>query len=270
MKSLILVFLIGVFALSCDKKQSREDEQTRLEKANALMGRADYDGAIRLLEDLKKSKHGPQVPLTLASAYAARAGVRVEKYWGFLVGEKVLGETPAQPSEDLPIIDPKTLPANLPAEVKAAVENLNKNLLEADRIRRRVRLLPYVEYEKRADLSRAVEVLTEVPTQGGHLYRGILEAILFRSAAADIVKLSAELIKNPEQLCTKKLTTLIDWLDYSQKILDHFFADGAEAFPKKNLEFKRLREDLQKWGGLLEQIGKTVDEQGSALCALRF
>lgn len=180
----LLFAAFAVFA-ACSPRKIDDLGDDPLIEADRAIDRGQYDRAIARLEELSRRDPRPRVRETLASAYAARAGLSVQKYWGFLVGfqapllnlERV--ETSPAVRSARRVLD--QLDGHVEADSSRPFGQLARFFgtleLWSDRIDR----LPTVPAAKRADVERALTVLKDIPSRGGRLYRALLGLIVFKT-----------------------------------------------------------------------------------------
>ena len=246
MHAKVLLFILSSLLIlsSCQKKDDRASDDTQFRKANAYIDKGDYDSAISILSAMKTDSSEPKVSIALASAYAGRAGVKVEKYWNFVVGYQPLMNRKPDPDEP-PAIDISSLPGPLPKEALQLVKNLNQNIQEFNRIQKKAALIPYVAYAQRPDLVKAIEALTDVETQGAHLYRAILELVLLKSAIEDAARLANHWAKNKFDLCSPDISKTSEWVTYSLHISDQILSDLRGAFPSRTEDFTKMQANVR-------------------------
>lgn len=266
LKALLPSLLACVLLASCAKseKDSRPEDQTS--QATTHMERGEYTEAISILVNLQTSHpEDAKISLHLASAYAGRAGLRVENYWGFTVGYKGLFRKAPEPQAG-PLIDLKGFESQAPKELRDAVTHLNGNLKEFYKIRRRLEQIPYVNADKRQDLYRALDAIKGHPTAGGRLYRSVLGLVVTRSTIEDTASVFNSWSKRNYPLCDAEFRLLVDWIAFSAGVLEELADDLSVAFPKDRAEFKRAEGELKKVSGLTREVNRHVKE-GAALCA---
>ena len=193
---------------------------------------------------MKTDTSEAKISIALASDYAGRAGIKVEKYWNFVVGYGPLLNR-QETKDDPPAIDISMIPASLPPQAKLAIKNLNQNLQDFNRIQKKAAVIPYLEYKKRPDLVKAIEVLTDVETQGAHLYRAILELVLLKSAIEDAARIANRWVKTRFDLCSENISKTSEWISYSLKISSQILADLRGAFPSRADEFTKMQESVR-------------------------
>lgn len=210
-----LAAFIGILLLlvSCQKDRAAVFKDP-LDEGYQLIDSGNYSQAIEHLQELSQRDFRPQVRVALASAYAARGGIRVGQYWGFVVGFKA----PLVTLESLKVNSSvesvqkisQQLKGNLdPRDLKALGDIVNVLVLW-ERYKDRVEAIPIVSGSAQADVQSAVEILTSVSTPGGRLYRAILNLILFKSHLHSVEGGWKEFGKSLEQLLAGRLEVLCE------------------------------------------------------------
>lgn len=253
--------LLVLFLGSCQKETPEDRSESRVDRALRLMDRGEHDEAILILE---KEAAGERVHQLLASAYAARAGVRVQDYWGFVVGYRSLlkEEKPLT----LPGLDLKILPEGTAREARELLERINSSLAEFARVRQRAEQIPYVKREARPDLHRAVQVLTGLQSRGARLYRAILELILIRSAVDDMGVVIRAWEKKSFDFCSEPFAITVEWMVYSSSLLIEALEDLSVAYPSQAPQLQSWREDLLAGDELVKGLPDLVRKERKRLC----
>jgi hypothetical protein len=243
--TLALVAMTFVFAFSgCQNKETERKEP--LDESYKLIDRGSYSEAIQNLQDLSVTDKRPQVLVALGSAYAARGGIKVAQYWGFVVGFKA----PLVKDENKQVKDTvKGLQHNLNDKDADALGGILRTLAVWDDYKERIDAIPVVSGEALKDLGRAVDVLEQVHTPGGRLYRAILNLILFKSyiAASQGVwdefnaAIGDVLNGNTEVLCKYDFRVFMKWLSPISYHLMETMKDLTIAFPDKEADFVSAR-----------------------------
>lgn len=242
--------LISVLMLAGCQNDSTEALRDPLDRGYQLIDRGEYSQAVRELQELSRNDLRPAVKVALASAYAARGGVRVSDYWGFVIGF------------DAPLVAPGTLPTNAtidslqkiakqakgdidPRDVKALGGIVNA-LAVWERYKDRVDAIPVVSGAALQDVKVAVETLSQVQTPGGRLYRAILNLILFKSYVTaskglwdEFNDILGEILNGRiEVLCQFKFEQMLTWLSPITYHLSETLKDLMIAYPeeKKDLQ----------------------------------
>jgi hypothetical protein len=241
-----MTFLFSV--LACQDNPAKRNKDP-IDEDYKLIDRGSYSEAIDGLKALALTDKRPQVVVALGSAYAARAGIKVDQYWGFLVGFKA------------PLVKADNVEANgtidsLQHILKQANGHIDPNDMKAlggvirtlavwDLYKDRVDAIPTVQGESLKDLHRAVDVMADVQTPGGRLYRAILNLIIFKSyvinsqdfwarfnhAVSDVVK------GDTRALCEFDFSELQNWLNPVSYHLIETLDDLMIAFPETKSDF---------------------------------
>ncbi|MFN7728715.1 MAG: hypothetical protein ACK5P7_06140 [Bdellovibrio sp.] len=269
LKHLLFSFLALAFLASCAKSEKSEGAEARTSQAISHMERGEYDLAIEILSELRVAHpEDSNLSLHLASAFAGRAGLKVENYWGFVVGYKGVFKknTEGLTPQSLPQIDLKGFESQAGPEVRGAVKNFNQNLKEFFKIKQRLDQVPYLNAQKRKDLYRGLDVIKEHPTPGGRLYRAVLGVVIARSTIIDTSRSLEVWSKSGRRLCGPEFRLLADWVGFSVQILAELAGDLAHAFPKDKTQLLKAEVELSRAAKVTRELmGQT--RQGAALCA---
>lgn len=245
--------LTSLLVLGGCQKDKAEPQRDPLDAQYKLIDRGEYDQAISELQKLSLEDARPTVKVALASAYAARGGIRVEDYWGFVIGFEA------------PLVPPGTVPSNATIEslqkiAKQAKGDIDPRDLKAlggivnalsvwERYKDRVDAIPVVTGAALADVQIAAETLKSVQTPGGRLYRAILNLILFKSYVHSSQGLwdqfneaLQELINgNLEVLCKFNFEQILTWLNPITYHLIETLNDLIVAYPDDRKELEDAR-----------------------------
>jgi hypothetical protein len=247
------------------QRDTAEPQRDPLDKNYQLIDKGDYEGAIRELQNLAAQDQRPAVRVALASAYAAHGGIRVENYWGFVIGFKA------------PLVPPESIPANATIEslqkiAKQARGDLDPRDLKAlggivnalavwDRYKDRVDAIPVVTGAALADVQMAAEILKTVQTPGGRLYRAILNLILFKSYISasqglwdQFNAVLQDLLRGRiEVLCKFNFDQILNWLNPITYHLLETLNDLMIAYPDEH-------KDLEDAKNIIEAVYNLTQE----------
>lgn len=246
LKSKFCCLVVLVLAsLSACQNPSPSKIRDPLESSYQHIDREEYDLAIEELTLLSETDTRPEVLVTLASAYAARGGIKVQQYWGFVIGFR----SPLLSVKDLrvnPTVDSlkkvaKQADGNVSATDLEALGGVIRALTLWDLYKERIDAIPVVEGAANDDILAAVETLSSVHTPGGRLYRAILDLILFKSAATTgeqpwngFGKVLEKTLKgDTHSLCEFDFGQFTSWLRPLSERLDETLSDLAIAFPEQ-------------------------------------
>ena len=252
--------LVCALATGCTDNKAKEQSPPPLQTATQLIDQGRYDEAIQILENDRAPQDDSKVTTALASAYAARAGVKVEDFWGFVIGyDRLLFASPAS-NDTVPMsIDVKSLPAGLSRSTVDFLKNLNVNLSQVNSIIARIKQIPYVPAERRGDLNHAIGVLSRTTQPGARLYRSVLSVIVLQSEFKDLSPSLTEWAKSNYSLCDETLASFADLL---VDVRDHLFwmtDDLAYAYPTKADQFHQLQTQIHESDRLFVSLKDVKD-----------
>lgn len=237
------------FLTACQNQGGFGSADDSLDEGYKYIDQGDYDQAISKLEILAQKDPRPAVKVALASAYAARGGIRVENYWGFAIGfeNPLVTEPPISTSARLVGV------RGLNAREVQALGGIIHTMAVWERYKERVDAIPVVEGKALWDLKAAVRVLRAVETPGGRLYRAILNLILFKSYLSasqglwdEFNKIIADLVSgNIEVLCRFEFENILEWLEPITLHLSEAIEDLMWAYPQDRAELEDARELVQ-------------------------
>lgn len=270
---IIKIFSVLGMAVLLAACQPREQDLTGgdpLEKAYQKIDRGQYDQAISDLEALYLKTPKNEIREALASAYAARAGIFVERYWGAVVG---FGAPPGKvrPSKmseaTLQMFRQLEQRPELKGrkELRQLAEVLSSFSVWMDRLE----LLPTTDSAGQEDLREALFLLQEHDGRGGRLYRAILGLVLLKSQIVDgyegwekieerlLAVFSGNLPGNTKQdvLCVVDFAAFADWsLDVVVRLREAVQDYGA-AFPSKKKSLVTAVEQSNQIAAEFHRVG---------------
>lgn len=264
-----LVFAVG----ACAPKKDSSVDQDPLEQAYKRIDLGEYGGAIADLEVLALTDTRSEVRQALASAYAGRAGVRIDTLWGFMVGfnAPLLSVEKLQATQT--IVRAQRILAQFGGqsngrEARTIVE-IAKFLSGLELWRERIDQLPLVHGAARVDVDRAVAVLTGESSRGGRLYRALLGLVTLKSDMAEgfngWTRISDQLapldLSKPESPANRAVLCQLDgrrfavWAGQVVARLTSTVDDVGVAYPSKQKELRRALQDSRGLSQGLAQIG---------------
>jgi hypothetical protein len=275
----ILASIFMAFALGSSCQGRNPEKNDRMAQAHQKIDQGDYSAAINILEDLQSSDQRPQVKMSLASAYAARAGVKLESLLKFI------DETRIPVSDEMIYSRPVFLRVQkilvsynkvLPQDLKNNLRGLGKSLAAFDIYRNKIQTLPYVSEEKRPDLLKAEDILSSVTTKGAKLYRATLSLVILRSDLDDGLEVWSKTENHLEQantessnndlkrlFCSVDLNSFPDWLGGQVERAVSISEDLKIAFPSKRNDFTAFSE---KTRAMHEQIPRLNEISLTEIC----
>ncbi len=227
------------------------------------MDKGQNDEAIALLKLEFSNRPSERTQILLASAYANRAGIKVESYWGFLIGYDSLLKGSKIFAENNDDNDADEIIAQLPSEVRSSMQELNSTLRELLKLRKRLKQIPLISENQKADIQTAINTLADTQSHGARLYRSILELILLRTTIENGYLFLSDFSKKPKIDCTKKMSQALSWIQVSTVLFQNFLSDFLLAFPTEEAEIKRLQSQS---ADLLENLSSFSNRIQEILC----
>ncbi len=263
----LLVFLLGS-GLSCQNSQTKEDEEDqKIAKATRMIDDGNYDGAISLLESyLSTQTAGERVKITLASAYAGRAGVRVENFWDLLIGFDAF-DPHKKPEVIEHLIPLEKRPRGLSEDEKKLLDRLNSAWNEFRFLQRKADKVPLVDPAKRGDLMRARDLLADTPSRGSKLYRALLTVSFLKSDFASATLWYESWAKKNYRMCEPESRNLGVWIYRSMKLVQEGLIDFSVAYPEHYENYLRMRNQIQAALSLVDIFSTNLP--GDVLCSLQ-
>lgn len=249
-----LVLLAGAALLASCEARHENVSKDPIERGYELIDQDRPAEAAAYYEGLAKTDGRPEVRVAWASALAAQGGVKVDSYWGFVVGFKApLLNLDAIESTGV-LTKVRKLLLQLDGKVDFDRESDLGKLAEAlgvfELYRQRIASIPVVSESDRPAIAQAMQVLAGSPKSGGRLYRAILGFVLLRTdleqgfAAWNGVEAQFKALdlehpgndKNRDILCSLNLAEFGNWVSSLSARVDELSADLVVAFPSKQAE----------------------------------
>lgn len=263
LKQTISVIFLCLFIVSCDSQKERHEQRDPLQDAYRMIDRNEPSAAIDYLQALQKKDHRSEVKMALASAYAARGGIRVEDYWGFAIGFKApvlnIDKIEATPEMDRLRKILNQMNGQLDSAQMNSLGGLVRALAAFEIYKERIHSIPTIDQDKRADVIQAISVLNEVPTRGGKLYRSILQLMIIKTQLSegfqswDLIQRQAEqlqlhnlAIEGPKLLCRIDIDAYRRWLNSIVTNIQNLALDLSVAFPSRQNEFESSVVEVKK------------------------
>jgi hypothetical protein len=255
--------------------QTPKPNQT-LTKALKLMdqGRPE-EGAVLLEQMHEKMPENDEVTISLASTYAAMAGIKIVSFYDLfyeilfnrpLVDSQggsgtqkyraVLGSSPKKPAARFP--DAKAEPQQSLAEVNLG--RLRENLVMALQLSELLSKLPAVAEEKEIFLREAIRLLEGLvsPHRAQHGYRSLLRATLFK---ADLFRRFSD--NETTDKCGFSPLELVGHFEEVDRQFSALLIDIAQAYPKE-------RTNLKKTGARFHQVFVSLQNDVQTMGAVNF
>ncbi|MEK2690367.1 hypothetical protein [Bdellovibrio sp. GT3] len=241
MRWIPLLLLIAVLsACNSEKPETRED---KLNQGFDYLDQHNYDQAISYFQKLLKQDPHPQVRMALASAYASRAGVRIENIYNFVVVKH-------QPQMRMQLSN-----LNFSAQTNEVIHGLEDFIAQWEQV-------PSVSATGRRDLEKAVGVLAETDNAGARLYSAVLRVVALKANVADgILSWDLQTQNKNKKLCIQDVRPWWEWTEKVIGSLDILGADLAKAFPQKKTELEGYLAQLAQVKTQMALVKIPVGEQ---------
>jgi hypothetical protein len=244
-----LVYVLLFLSFGCQRAQPTDPLNEGFHKID----QEDYDGAISYLEDLNEGSSDSRIKMALASAYAGRAGLKIENFWNFAkamrgpaIDEQALQQQPVyiHNKSNVDIVS-----AFVPEQTRTDLNQLFLTMAAFSIYRERLALYPYVKPAQRTDLQRASDVLAGTTNPGARLYRATINSVILRSELDDGFdvwgsienKLSDAIrypLSIPQAMCTPLTGDLTQWLNQQFELTKVISQDMGIAFSSQASQFK--------------------------------
>lgn len=235
---LFILSLLIVFT-SCRAKEEQVTREKLMSKGFTLMDSGHYDEAIKYFADLASTDPHYQIKIAWASAYAGRAGVKIEQIYSF---SKI---------KDLPPLEISI--AGFTPDKKTS-ELINQLAEYTDHWNR----VPTVNVEKLPDLISAVHILTQSTEPGARLYAAALRIVLIKSS----INAGTLNWQSQKQICASDIQRFLKWTLAILKELLFLSEDLQIAFPENNQEYENFRALLTN---IIKDVGRIELPRGN-LC----
>lgn len=242
MKKVLTAIFLGVLLLAtaCSNK-GRPRATDVVSRAYQMIDAQQPNEAIRLLEkSLRDDPRNRDYKVVLASAYAHRAGFKVQKLVPILKKaqdfQRLQGETPTAGSD-----------ATTGQKVKALAFDAKSLISKAGALHDVFASIPAVEVDQIPDLGHAIDLLGELgpdlrPSEA--IYRVVLEIILFKHYLVEKL-LGESPAKTNQQLeaCRIDSETFVETFQLLSNLLISIYSDLSIAHPSQTPTFQRLTEE---------------------------
>jgi hypothetical protein len=268
--------LLLFVSFGCNRSHKRRSTDSQVEVAYQLIDEGRYTEAIDLFSYLLQQEDTPTIRLGLASAYAARAGVKVHDYW-----DLVMPSVRAQPPKSFPSTEKfksqwQEILLQLPPEHREALQSKAEDVFRAhheiETLKWRFQQVPLLtRTDQSHDLLEAREIIKNLESKGSHLYRALLTLVLFRyETNQSVEKLKFAMGTKLDQTKTRTINTdnpctseLKDWLNHFPMMLDlmaEFIVDVKVAYPNKLKQLESFEKDFHTNRGQIHMALNLVEE----------
>jgi len=198
----------------------------------------------------------------LASAYAARAGIMVNNYWGFAIGFKKKSNLETSNLDhtltSLLKIDELQF---LGDEERLKLQSIVSSLSQLKYLVERFDNLPLINALGKKDIELAIDVLEDLPSKGARVYRAILGAVLVKyTVLTETESWKIELNLNETSLnqspkvfagnnarrCFPSFSRLINSIESIFQVLIPLRSDLSYAFPSDGNKISNSFEEIEK------------------------
>ncbi|UYL07472.1 tetratricopeptide repeat protein [Bdellovibrio sp. SKB1291214] len=224
MRWIPLLLLIAVLS-ACNSVKPETREQ-KMNRGFDYLDQQNYDQAVDYFQKLLKEDPHPQVRMALASAYAARAGVKFDSIYNFVV------------VKHKPVVRMQLAQLNFSEQTNEVIHNLEDFLAQWEQV-------PNVTKSGRSDLDKAVKVLSETDNAGARLYSAILRVVVLKANVGEgLLSWQLQAQSDENKLCLKDIRPWWQWCEKVLNSLESLGTDLEKAFPKKMDELKQYRAQL--------------------------
>lgn len=254
MKKVAIAF--GVFLLiftGCYRTKKSVNVDRQVEWAYHLIDQGHYTAAIDIFWQLRQHDDSPTIRIGLASALAARAGVRVHSYWD-LAMPSVNTPPPAFLEATIQFRKQWTeriqlLPPHVQKQVAPKTEEIVAAQEKVETLKWRFQQIPLLErMEQRNDIALARDIIKDIPNRGIHLYRALLTLVLFRYDSQIIsLEFNQGLVTSNAWPCSDSLHGWIQHLPPLLDLISDVTFDLKLAFPHRSAELAPFETDVENF-----------------------
>lgn len=228
--NLCLLFACVLTLLSCQTKEEPVTRESLLSRGFAMMDKGEHDQAIAHFAEMAKTDSHHHVRLAWASAYAARAGIKIEQIYSFVVIEEIQ-------KKEISV-------TGFSAEANAQTAELMRSL---ETYAQHWKQIPDLNSAGVADLASAVKVLEGVTVAGPSLYRATLRVVILKTQVNLGVKNWKVMAQNQSgKVCTQSARPYLDWGVRVLDILVGVSEDLQHAFPKTKDDYIKVEKHLKE------------------------
>lgn len=238
---ILTLFLLSFSLVACQSKEEPETREKALSRGFAMMDEGKNDEAIDYFADLANRDPHFHVKLAWASAYANRAGVRIEKIYSFAVL--------ATKAQDFKV---QFQGLTFDRQTEEVIKNVNTYLGRWNKI-------PVLNLEGRADLQKALDVISPDQEPAVRVYAAILRLVLLKSVTSEGFD-NLKMLHN-EKVCGDQITGFFDW---GLQLLDQLAIlseDLEKSFPKNAEQFRDTKEKVRKFQSQAKKLPKPAEDQ---------
>lgn len=260
------VFLVFAMVACNQETQADRIEQDPYEIGYSQIDQGQYEQAISTFQQIHSRTPSLRSELGLASAYAARAQIKVDSYWGFVVGfdMPLMSLESLQSSESLArfknILNQFSNEKPYVLKTKQLQEFV-QNLNQLEILLARLNSIPVLTPAQIADVDRALDILKNHSKEKSHAsYRAILGLIVIKTKlvqgfdqwdkiVSDLSQLDFEhphSEKNKKLLCQVPMKRFKNWYQSVIERVQVLFQDVAVSYPSKQNDAFEVQQFLNR------------------------
>lgn len=239
---LFLTLILLTFSLfACQSKEEPETREKALSRGFAMMDEGKNEQAIEYFKNLAQKDPHFHVKLAWASAYANRAGVRIEKIYSFAVL--------ATKTQDFKV---QFQGLSFDRQTEELIKNINTYLARWNKI-------PVLDVQARADLQNALDVIRKDQEPAVRVYAAILRLVLLKSVTAE--GFESLRVLHGEKVCGDQLNVFFDWGMQLLEQLAILSEDLEKSFPKNPESFRDTKNKVRDLQKQAKKLSKPAEDQ---------
>jgi hypothetical protein len=262
-----LVLLLAVLSACSSGKPQETDQQSTLHHAYGLIDEGKPTEAIDLLESYLKNADDTDIRIALASAYVAKAGLPIQKFYQFAKSISELQPSASDFFESHSVVNRLSESASA-ADSSASEILMNRWVYAVEVFSVGVKVfdsLPDVAPEQEADLDQAISILEQIKamTHGEVLYRALLRTVRLKNQLAHGRFLHDHLAKDGQTCLIDRKQLVYD----VQAVLANAKAitwDLAFAFPRLQDSFTHGQDGIDQAKARLDKLSQSGMFRGTA------
>lgn len=222
---LLSIALVFFTQTGCQKEEPTTREDV-LSEGFTMMDQGRYDEAISYFEDVLAFDQHYHVKIALASAYAGRAGIKIEQIYSFAV------------VKDIPAPKIEIEGLALDKQTTTTLESLAK-------YREHWNKVPDVQGKSRSDIITALKTLEDEKEPGVRLYAAILRIVNLKSSIHQGLENFKIRTTTKKKICSQDLKPYMAWSEKVFEGLSLLALDLEGAFPQQKQSYQDIREKIE-------------------------
>lgn len=236
----ILLLLVASFLVTGGCAPQKSMNEAPLTRAYRLIDSQRDDEAIEYLNQLIQKDSNQDYQVALASAYAHKAGVKIQKFAGLVGDSQKISDLP----QDLKLVDDKE--KELTFKIDDFANNLSNLLVKYSKILTVYAAIPSVSSENSMYLEEAIKIMESIekPRPSDAIYRAILRVVQFKHFVAQ--NLVGSIVDSQQVVkgCSLDLSAVNDSVVKLGHILVNILDDLAIANPSKAKDLAAQRAQI--------------------------